>query len=907
MEDLETLIEENKRLKEENKKLKQIITSNGYYYFEKDVYLNREDRLRIYMDYFKGRMDVYPYKYYNYKQKKYMFAAFDCYNKFSTNCSISKGKVCSSECLFYSPKPLTKDIIFNHLSQSQKIVGIYPLLTNNTCHFLAIDFDDDLWFDNLLSVYRSANKYNIPSIMERSQSGNGGHLWIFFEKAISATLARELGDFLINDAMNSNKKLKFSSFDRMFPNQDNLSGKGFGNFIALPLQCDAYQKGNSIFINEYGQAIKKSYHHLLSTPKVKESNIVQLLREKRVKFKDYFNYNETLIYNKIECSLDIIEDSLIHINKNGLSAKDLQTIRKLASTYNPKFYENQRLHISNYGTPRVLTEILENEHTISIPRGLKKKLFSTINQNLMMYTDNTQSGSEINVSFKGSLRIDQQIAADMLMQNNIAILEAVTGFGKTILALNIMSTFQLSTLIIVQSKELLNQWKSKIDEFIEYPQSKRKKDHYIGEFSGARKKLKYNIDIALIQSLSNLEDFSILNNYGLVIIDECHHASSDTYRKVLRNIPSKYIYSFSASPKRKDKTDKIINMYLGDIAYKTDKKEIVQNRIFDQILIPRITSFKTISIDKSFTEICNELYTNDKRNYLITKDIQKEIHNEKNIIVLTDRKEHINILYNMLQYEKYDIYCMSGETSIKDRNKIKERLLKNQKYVLISTSQLIGEGFDLPSLNVMFITMPLSYEGRLIQYVGRLHREYKNKDNVIVYDYIDNNIKMLQNAFQKRLKTYKKEGYKTIENREITVFDKVIFNKSNYEHFLHLSMQKASNNIFIFVNECKKNRIQRLYSFFIDLIVKGIKIYICVNKEYDYNILSYLDGISTKVFSDANIVNGIIIDQKEFWTSNSSYFGTQHNDLYYIRTTDSNIIDEIKDTINNSLIEISLK
>lgn len=901
MTNIQLILEENKKLKEENQKLKDILKSNGYYYLDENILLNRNDRLRIYMDYFKGRTDVYPYKYFNKKLNKDSFAAFNCFNKFNYSCPITKGKMCNSNCSFYSPIPLTKEIIYNHLSQSKKAIGLYPILDDNTCYFLAIDFDDDYWFENLLSVYRSANKHGISCLMERSQSGNGGHLWFFFDKPIRASLARDLGDFLINDAMNNNKALNFKAFDRMFPNQDYLSNKGFGNFIALPLQCDALQQGNSIFINEYGQPIKKSYHHLLATPKVKEEQITQLLDTEKNTFKNYFSFNESLNTCLIDKPLEIIENSMIHISKKGLSAKDLNSIRKLSSTYNPKFFENQKLHISNYNTPRVLSEFIEDDKIISIPRGLKQKFLKIINTNLMTYKKEVQTGKDIDISFKGALRIDQQIAADLLTQNEIAILEAVPGFGKTIIALNIMATLQLSTLIIVQSKDLLNQWKSQIDEFIEYPKFKQKKDHFIGEFNGSKKKLKYNIDIALIQSLSNISDYSALENYGLILIDECHHASNDTYRRVLRNIKAKYIYSFTATPKRKDKTDKITYMYLGNIAYKTDKKEMIHNRSFNQILMPRITTFKTISIDKTFTEISNELYKNNKRNYFIISDVQKEVKNEKNIIILTDRKEHINILYNMLQYENYDIYRMSGETPAKERTLIKEKLLISNKYILIATSQLIGEGFDLPSLNVMFITMPLSFEGRLIQYIGRLHREYQNKTDVIVYDYVDNNIKMLQNSFQNRLKTYKKEGYKIIDNNKITEFDKVIFNKSNYEYHLNSSMRSAKNSIHIFVNDCKLNRIQKLYSYFIDLISKGIKMYIIINKEYDNTVLSYLDGISTKIFKTTSNINGILIDEKEIWSSNCSYLGTQHKDLYYIKTIDSYIIDEIKETINNSI------
>lgn len=900
MDNYEYILEENRKLKAENKKLKEILQSNGYQYFE-DVTLDRNERLRIYMDYFKGRTDVYPYKYFNKKQNKYTFGAFECLNKFKNNCPITQGKRCSSDCPLYNPKGLGKEDIYAHLSQSQKGIGIYPLLPDNTCYFLAMDFDDDLWFDNLLSVYRSAKKHGISPIMEKSQSGEGGHLWIFFESPIKASLARELGDYLIHDAMTNNKHLSFNSFDRMFPNQDFVSGKGFGNFIALPLQCDALKKGNSTFINEYGQVIKKFYHHLLSTPKVSEETINNILNVKNNNLKSYFTFNEDLLPTSINKNIEIIEDSLLHISKKSLSSKDIQSIRKLASTYNPEFYEKQRLHLSVYNTPRVLSEFIEDDYTISIPRGLKSKLFTFVNQDLVTYIDNTEPSSPIDISFKGSLRPDQIIAEEFLMQEDVAILQAATGYGKTTIALHVMSQLKVNTLVIIQNKELLKQWKDKIDEFIKYPQSEKKKDHYIGEFSGSKKKLKGNIDIALIQSLANIDDFSILQKYGLVLIDECHHASSDTYRKVLKHLNAKYIYSFSATPQRKDKLDKIGYMYLGNIAYKTDEKEIIHNRAYEQILIPRITSFKTISIDKSFTEISNELYVNQKRNHLIIQDVIKEIKNEKNIIILTDRKEHIQILYNQLQYENYDIYTMSGKTSTKERNKIKDKLLNSQKYVLIATSQLIGEGFDLPSLNVMFITMPLSYKGRLSQYIGRLHRDYPDKTDVKVYDYVDNNIKMLQNSFQKRLRTYRQQGYKTLEKEEITSFDKVIFNKNNYEQFLHHKMQYAKKNIFIFVNDIKINRIQRLYSFLISLISNNIKIYICINKDYDIDTLSYLEGISTKVIHVNETVNGILIDEEELWASNSSYLGVQYDNLYYIRTSSDNIIEELKDDINTSL------
>lgn len=883
------------QLRKENVELKRKLKELGYTFIDENIQLNKQERLNIFMDFFKGRTDVYATKYYSKKHNRYEYS-FVCENKFKNGiCPIGKKK-CNSECTHFKPASLTNHTFLKHLQKENNVIGLYPLLEDNTCYLLAIDFDKDLWFENLLCVYRTAKKYSISCIMERSQSGNGGHLWIFFETAIKATKARLLGDFLLKEAMKSNKELSFDSFDRMFPNQDYLSQKGFGNCIALPLQYESVLKSNSVFINEFQVTIKKPFHFLKATVKVKESTINQLIQNHETNFKDYFfNFHSQLnIFSSIQQPITINENSMLHISKKGLNAKTLNTMRRLSSTYNPLFYQNLKLHLSVYNVPRVLCENIEDDYDIYLPRGLKDRLLEAVENELITYHDQTCEGNPIDISFKGALRSEQQVAADTLLKHNIAILEAIPGFGKTVIALYLMSIIQKNTLIIVHSKELLNQWKEKIDEFIEYPKFKLKKDHYIGEYHGNKKKLKYHIDIVLIQSLNKIENKSIIQKYGLVLIDECHHASSDTYRTVLRNLNAKYIYSFSGTPKRKDQLEKVIQMYLGNIVYKVNKQEIIKNRNYEQILVPRMTTFKVIDSNLSFHEIANDLYQNQKRNYLIIQDVIKKLKENKNMIILTDRKEHIQILYRQLQYYDYDIYCMSGDNSIKERKIIREQINQSQHYIIVATSQLLGEGFDLPSLNTMFITMPISFEGRLSQYVGRLHRDYENQEVVEVYDYVDIHVKLLQNMFQKRLKTYKNEGYKVFEEEKIVQFDQAIFDKANFEYYLHSNMSHAKKNIVIFVNDCKLYRIQRLYSFFISLLAKGIRIYICINKNYSQDIHTYLEGVCTKILHTDSHINAIMIDEQELWSSSSSYLGTQNNDLFYIKTNDVTVIEELK-------------
>lgn len=891
-------MDELTRLKKENMQLKCILKELGYIFPSEDINLTSNQKLKIYMNYFKGRSDIYATKYWSQKNNKYQYT-FECSNKFKAYCNINKGKRCHIDCPHCKTKSLTPETIMNHIRKPNQLVGLYPLLEDNTCYLLALDFDDDLWFENMLSVYRIAKMYSISCVMERSQSGHGGHLWIFFKDALKASKARKLGDFLLKEAMNTNKNLTFKSFDRMFPCQDYHTQKGLGNMIVLPLQYDAMRHGNTRFINEFQKIIEKPFHYLMSINKITEEQIDQIFKLQSFNLEKEFNDTRIHLIDQITDTLNIEENSLLHISKIGLHAKTILTLRKISSIYNPEYFKKLNLSFSVYNTPRILCEYIEDDKEIVIPRGLSETLYNYIEKNNIIQTINTCSGSPIDITFKGSLRPNQQKAADTLLQHHIAILEAIPGFGKTIIALYIISALKINTLIIVNSKDLLMQWIDKINEFIHYPKSDKKKEQYIGEYFGNKKKLKGQIDIALIQSLTNINDMSIIQKYGLVIIDECHHASSQTYRNVLRNLNAKYIYSFSGTAYRSDKRDKILYMYLGPIVYRTNKKELIKQRTYKQILIPRFTTFRIIDNQTNFIDICNNLYQNTKRNHLIINDVAKEMKNNRNIIILTDRKEHIQILYNKLKYYEYEIYCISGDISIKKRNQIKEKLKNSHNYLIIATSQLLSEAFDLPSLNTMFITMPMKFKGRVSQSVGRLHREYDEKKYIYVYDYVDTYVKQLDNMFKSRLKTYKDEGYECVEQKQIVEFNQVIFDKSNYEYFLHSSMSCANKNVVIFTSEIKLNRIQKLYSFFISLLAKGIKVYICIHKDYDETIYHYLKGICTKIIHIDNAINAIMIDEKEIWNGSSCYLGIQNRDLYYVKTKDEYIIEELVSKISN--------
>lgn len=758
MENIDTIIKENNKLKEENEYLKSLLIQNGIL-FENRQKLMAQQQLEIFMSYFKGRTDVYASKYWDKKKNKPGYT-FSCNNKFSFNCYLvtKKGK-CSSECPNYNPKQLSAKIYYEHIKEDNKAIGLYPLLADNTTYLLAIDFDDEFWFEDMLSVRRIANRYKLSSVMEVSQSGNGGHLWFFFHQPIKASLVRTMGDFLIKEAMKTNKRLSFQSLDRMYPSQNYHSGAGFGGLIALPLQRDCYARQNptTVFINEFNQVIRLPFNYLQTIKKITENDIQDLLKTSE-QIEDYFDNDKFTLIDRISEELHFIEKGMLYFDKKSISPTTLLVLRRLASMKNSAFGLKLKMHQSIYGVHRILEEYLEDHYRICIPRGLKQDLLNLVSDYYI--EDYRCIGKRINeISFKGELNNEQKKAVEEMLKDNMGILNAHTGFGKTVTALYLLCQLKVSTLIIVQKSELLKQWQSSIKQFIDYPQV-GKRETYIGIYTGSKKNLIGNIDIATIGSLANLEDISIYDNYGLVIIDECHHASSDTYRKVLRNVSSKYVYSLTATTDRRDNLYPIVEMYLGKTLYKTNKEKTILEREYEQILIPRITTFNTLEESNNYNKIIKSLYLNQKRNYLIVKDIREQMSLNKNIIVLTDRKEHVHILYNQLKYDNYDIYLMYGNIKDKDRKQIHEKLINQSRYLIIATTQLIGEGFNLPSLNTMFITMPISYKGRLIQIVGRLHRDYIEKKQVTVFDYVDSRVHVLNNMFQKRLSTYKFEGYK---------------------------------------------------------------------------------------------------------------------------------------------------
>ena len=735
----------------------------------------------------------------------------------------------------------------------------------------------------------------IDSLVEISQSGNGAHVWMFFEEPIKAKKARKIGDYILSKAFClNNNNITFKNFDRFFPSQDYLEKGGYGNLIALPLDGKLIGENKTVFVDEnkvpydnqigiLSQIKKLSINEIeLLLERIKQENEIDILPKNILK-------NLNLDQKDFADNLKIIISNDIAINKSDISLTAKKFLMRLGSIHNKEFYEKQKIRQSTYNIPRVLQLFKEDDSFIYLPRGCYDELVDVFRMLFINYEviDNTNKGETIDVTFNGELYDYQKIAQDEMLKYNNGILSASTAFGKTVLAISMVAKLKTNTLILVNNINLLKQWEDKLNTFlnVKYEYKKNK----FGLYYGQKKKLNYKVDIASIHSFEDNEKRNeILSKYGMIIVDEVHHVAARTFEQVIRSSTAKYVYGLTATPKRSDGNEKIIFKTIGNIIYEhKDKKNT-----FDKVLEPRLTSFNLESKDKllSYVEICNKLVENEERNNLIVTDIKNNFNNKKNILVLTDRVEHTKVLKEKIQEFTDKVFVINGQMKTKEKNLINKQinLIKVDGYIIIATGKYIGEGFDLPSLNTLFLTMPFKWEGMLSQYVGRLHRISENKNEVKVLDYVDINIKMFSNMFNTRLKGYRKLHYSLIDGFEFNQ-NKLL---SKHEYFDALLKDiENSNEVTLTIVDYSFEKLANLLS-----IIKG-KITIISSKEYPKLPNNNLEIINKEVS-----VNSIIIDNKLVYYGGINPFIEINYDESIMRIDN---IDFVKDFTKE--ISISLK
>ncbi|MGA9176297.1 MAG: DEAD/DEAH box helicase family protein [Desulfobacterales bacterium] len=569
---------------------------------------------------------------------------------------------------------MDEDVIENHL-RGNIVVGIYPMLPDETCCFLAMDFDETDWQKDISVLRDVCIEFNIPFAVERSRSGKGAHVWFFFENRLSAALARKFGTALLTCSMGRRHEIRFKSYDRLFPSQDTLPKGGLGNLIALPLQKTARENTNSEFIDENFKSYCDQWAFLSTIQKISLSRLEDLISElcpghelgilkideEEEKPWETHKVKIELQQKDFPKRIDIIKANMLFIPKAMISQKALNRLKRLASFKNPMFYKQQAMRLPTYGHPRVISCADETKDYLCLPRGCEPELSYELEKLKIdiRFIDKTYGGKRIDVEFNGQLRDEQPLALNYLLHHDAGILSGTTAFGKTIVAIKLIAEKKVNTLILVDKVTLLSQWKERLSEFlvvneplpaqpanIGKKRGRQKKISVIGQLGAGKNTLSGIVDIAVMQSLSRQGEVKeCVNNYGMIIADECHHASAFTYEQILKTTNAKYIYGLTATPTRKDGHHPILFMHCGPIRYRDNPRKQAENRPFDHYIVPRFTSLRvpldSDEKDVSIQELYAEIMDNDFRNQQIIEDVLKNYHQGRNCIVLSIRTAHV--------------------------------------------------------------------------------------------------------------------------------------------------------------------------------------------------------------------------------------------------------------------------
>ena len=692
-----------------------------------------------------------------------------------------KPRIKCSGCQSRAFVPFDETIARGHL-EGTFTVGSYTIREDDTCTFLAADFDKERWGVDALAYKAAAMDMGVEVCIERSRSGSGGHAWIFFQEPIKARLARQLGTLILTHAMDRRHHIGFDSYDRFFPSQDTMPSGGFGNLIALPLQRIPRRAGNSVFVDDDLTPYRDQWEFLSRVRLLSAEDVAAVLRDNTPAPRRKSDQADADIVDA-EASIDMADEKIrgtyqgaisfrfsrhLEIGIRGLPSSLISAFKRAGTFANPKFFELQRMRFSTWNTPRYIccAELSDDGEVMIVPRGLLSRCMqlAEVAGASVDFEDLRAVTKRVPIGFTGSLLPVQKRALRALVSQESGVLVAPPGSGKTVIACALIARRKLPTLILVHRKQLADQWKEQLLQFTDLTKGQ------IGTFDVKETRRKGVVDVGMLQSLSRDHDLDrLLGGYGHVVIDECHHVPAVSFESVLKRIEARHFLGLTATPYRKDGLEKIITMQCGPVLHTMEETK-AQSLLSRQVLV-RETGFRMgpeAGAQPALHEIWQALVTDAERLRLVASDVIAALGEERFPLVLSDRKDHLELLLTEITAAHKDAvgFLFTSDIGKRQRNRMMDEIMAMRKRgefpFLLSTGSLIGEGFDLPELCTLVLAMPLSFKGRLVQYAGRLHRESEGKQDVRIYDYVDANLGLCITMFRKRMTTYRKMGY-TVE------------------------------------------------------------------------------------------------------------------------------------------------
>jgi len=766
-EELERLLEENARLREENERLRKmlglsaessplqepqepsVLFPDAEHLPEVNSKSSVDNKIGLFRMLFRGRDDVFALHWSNEQtgKKGYSPARAD-YGRRS-----KKQKYL----------PMTDEVIHDHLS-AKNVVGVYPLLKDDTCCFLVCDFDKKGWELDALEYLATCHRWKVPAYLERSRSGNGGHVWIFFSTPVPAVSARRLGVSLLRETMVARAEMDLASYDRFFPNQDFMPKGGFGNLIALPLQKKARALGNTEFLDENLKPWPDQWAFLSQVKRLSLQQLEGLLDILPPVTVGPLSVESVIKPTKDEPSpppeIPCTLQAQVSIEKSGLPPSLISRIKHLASLHNPEFYQKQKLRLSTFRTPRFIKCYDEDLTHFHLPRGLLSEIEIIVKEagSKLAVTESRPDPERLDLVFNGKLTPTQQEAVRAILSHDQGVLVSPPGTGKTMMACAVIASRNVPTLILVHRKPLLDQWRVQIMNALGIASKE------IGQIGGGRRRRSGLVDLAMIQSLGKKPDVDeLFERYDLIIVDECHHVPAVTFEKVIKQAQARFILGLTATPYRRDGLQDIITMQCGLVRHRISTQHAMKDSDLGLRLIVRETSFEYPGSEEAhIQEVFRELVKDAERTSGICTDILYALEEGRRILVLSEWREHCRLLAEEMQQMGKAPFVLDGALKKKERDELFDSIRQmppEEDLLVIATGNYIGEGFDCPQIDTLFLVFPIAFRGRVVQYAGRLLRQCEGKTQVQVYDYADTKVPVLKKMHGRRLKAYEDLGF----------------------------------------------------------------------------------------------------------------------------------------------------